>query len=424
MQHNVINKILVVALMIGVFATCNNGAPINKNNGPTSTGGSGGPGGSGGSDPSGPPPAPNPVAVVSPQKNWRVNATQAQTSDPNGQVTLQALTSGGDAVFEPVVTSGSADPSFIIQVGAAASGGNVMLTYGGLEGISGLTVQFEQATSAQAGTAPTDGWNTVATVNPNSILEKFEFLPQPNVWYRVTLHPPASFARPGKINMVEMGLYDLGGSQPKDYWIVTGASLEVQSFLNFTWKAAIKQAFPGYDPVLFNEAQGGWYSADLLKALPGILAAHPQGKYVAIHIGGNDVNYNRPYPGGSSTLQNNLEQIVGMVQNANMIPIVARLTYRAYPSNSFPDGFPVPPSDNGSGPYVTDIYDPVIKSYCPSFYDNPNERGLVDGYDFTEQNPNYLLSDGIHFTPAGATAWENYWVQTAAKVIYSAPSAQ
>ncbi len=57
------------------------------------------------------------------------------------------------------------------------------------------------------------------------------------------------------------------------------------------------------------------------------------------------------------------------------------------------------------GPYVLQIYDPLIQQYCPAWYDEKQGKGLLDGYGLIFKNQNYLAADGIHFTGSGYRAW-------------------
>ena len=351
--------------------------------------------------------------IPTPQGAWRVNAVAVEATVQANL--LRPLLSGGAASWQPVVT-GAAEPapSFAFKVARPDSGGAVMLTYGGLYSNAGRVVTFERATETSPGVAPTSGWTVVSRSNPTHFLEKFDFTPTGSDWYRMSVAPAPGEALPATLFVTELGLYDLGGTQPKDYWLMLGASLEVQAFRNSQFKADVKTAFPGHDPVMFNLGVGGWTSQELVNNLPDILAAHPQATYVGIHIGGNDVNNERPFPGGASQLSANLQTILKMITHAGKVPILARLTYRAYQGQ-----VPVPPEDNGSGPYVNELYDPLIYMYCPAFFDWDATVGYVNGYSFFQAHPELLMGvDGIHLTPAGATSWQRYWVQRAGPVVY------
>lgn len=204
-----------------------------------------------------------------------------------------------------------------------------------------------------------------------------------------------------------------------DYWLFLGASLTAAGIGDGEpFARAIRVRYPGYEPYVANEAVSGWTAGRLRRELPAILERHPHARYVAIHIGGNDVSAHRPYPGGAEALERELTAILRTVQRAGKVPVLARLSYRAYRAQA---GKPaVPPAANGSGPYVTAIYDPLIAQYCPAFYDRTAGRGLVDLYGYFEAHPELLGADGVHLRRAGYERWPELWAETAGAVVYGA----
>lgn len=147
--------------------------------------------------------------------------------------------------------------------------------------------------------------------------------------------------------------------------------------------------------------------------MPRILAAHPHARYVTIHIGGNNVSQKRPWPGGADAIRDDLVAILEMVRTAGKVPVLARLSFRAYQGDR-----PVPPEQNGSGPYVTALYDPLIRQYCPAFWDEKAGRGAVDAYTWFREHPDELSGDGIHVNAKGAESWNRLWAEGAGPVVY------
>ncbi len=240
-------------------------------------------------------------------------------------------------------------------------------------------------------------------------LWKVELPAAPNErWLRVAISADEPLA------VGSIGLYSLDPGGRNDYWVVLGASIQAQTIRNDVFKQMVAEQY-GYDPVIFNTAVGGWQTKDVREALPRILDEHPHARFAVIHIGGNNVSLNRPYPGGATEIREDLVAILQAIAAAGKVPILSRLSYRAYKWDPL-----VPPEENGSGPYVTAIYDPLIREYCPLFFDEDAGRGVVDAYGWFRSHPQELADDGIHVNEAGETSWNRLWAEHAGKVVYTA----
>lgn len=213
-----------------------------------------------------------------------------------------------------------------------------------------------------------------------------------------------------RLRIRDVGLYELRRSRD-DVWLAVGASIQEGGFSHRVFKQVVREEH-GYDPVVFNRAVSGWTAGKLRRNLPRILREHPEARYVAIHIGGNDVSVQRPYPGGARRLRKNLEAIIRIVQKDNRIPIVARLSYRAYTKAPA-----TPPDENGSGPYVEAIYDPLIDELTPAF-STWLGCGVVDPYRWYQDHPDQLARDGIHPNREGRRSWATLWARQAGDVVY------
>lgn len=178
-----------------------------------------------------------------------------------------------------------------------------------------------------------------------------------------------------------------------DHWVFLGASItrgavrdgkKLETLISDTFDTKVKVS---------NEAVSGMTSRGLLLKLPGIIKKYPQAKYFPIHIGGNDVSSQRPYPRGSKNLSRNIKQILKLLQDANKIPILFRLTFRNYKNLRQNKNYNL-----GSKPYVENIYDPLIQDTAPEVN---GEKLIVDAYSFMFNNKSYLSRDGVHFTMKG-----------------------
>ncbi|MDF1660880.1 MAG: SGNH/GDSL hydrolase family protein [Planctomycetota bacterium] len=216
--------------------------------------------------------------------------------------------------------------------------------------------------------------------------------------------------------LVRVRIYKLDKNGRNDYWLFLGASLTTAGCRPDDFTAIIRKKHKGFEPYVANEAVSGWSSRHLIKALPGFLKKHRHARYVAIHMGGNNVSGARPYPGGSKVLARELEQILQLILKAKKIPVLSRLSYRAYKSKGSKPA--VPPETNGSGPYVQNIYDPLIRKYCRPFFDDKKKRGRVDFYNFYKKNQDLIGGDGIHLKRAGYVAMNQIWAERAGGVVY------
>ncbi len=337
-------------------------------------------------------------ADLSPAKGWRAIPSGVYASSADAD--LAVLSKGQDAVWQPAL---SRSEWFAFKLPA---GKRFMLTFACSKTESPLYAVLERSTDS-AGKV----WEQSSAFRPKGKLDKFVIDRRKGAWWRVRFTFRQK-TEPSAFQVTDIGLYSLDVLRP-DYWLDIGASIQAQSIRNDVFKRMVQERFPGYDPVMFNLAVGGWKSQDLRKALPGFLKDHPDARYVCIHIGGNNVSPNRPYPGGAEQLTEDLHAILSMIEKAGKIPILSRLSYRAYKGEK-----PVPPEENGSGPYVTAIYDPMIKQYCPDFFDHETGQGLVDAYTWFKDHPEELSPDGVHVNAQGAESWNRLWAEKAGGVVY------
>jgi lysophospholipase L1-like esterase len=221
----------------------------------------------------------------------------------------------------------------------------------------------------------------------------------------------------GSLKIWNLGLYAPAPGKRNDYWLALGASIQNQSMRQSRFNPQVTRRFPKADPVLFNLAVRGWSSADLLGNLPAMLEQHPHAGYALIHIGGNDVSTSRPHDGGAGELAANLESILDALDSAGIVPILSRLSYRRYRGDN-----PVPPDDNGSGPYVTQIYDPLCSRRTPDFVDAATGNCAADFYTWFRNHPEELAADGIHLNVRGEESWSREWVRVALSYVYARPA--
>jgi hypothetical protein len=250
---------------------------------------------------------------------------------------------------------------------------------------------------------------------------------------RRTWRPEAQIAIPRKkVARLRIGLSGEGDASPRiarirlfkldkkgrnDYWVFLGSGLTREAVDARAFERGLRERFPDHDPYVVNAATPAGSARQLKKVINDILTDHPYAQFFAIHIGGVEVTQSRPFPKGSKPLKDDVETVLSVLKKAGRTPILSRLSYRAYKAQGSSEG--VPPDENGSGPYVEAIYDPLIRSYCPAFFDAEAKIGLVDVYGLFRDKAEVLLGeDGVTFSEAGRRAYNEIWLQRAGGVIY------
>jgi hypothetical protein len=264
---------------------------------------------------------------------------------------------------------------------------------------------------------PNGDWRTLQTCyTSRSLLTKFRIEDKGVKAVRLRFDFSKELPATATLQVSDIALFDLRPGERHDYWLTVGASIQEQSVRNRDFGDIVRKEIPDYDPVMFNLAVSGWRTEQVRRHLPEFLREHPDAAYVCIHIGGNNVSAQRPYPGGAERMREDLAAILKMIRDAGRIPILSRLSYRAYHASK--SAGPVPPEENGSGPYVKAIYDPLIREYCPQFFDERTSRGVVDAYGYFRAHPGELRKDGVHVLKPGEKSWNRLWAEKAGGVVY------
>ena len=345
-----------------------------------------------------------------PRENWRLAPLAAASSEkPPARDLVAFFKRGVDFQID-----GQPDQEVSLALKLPASGTPAMLTFEPLGGkCRGIFEESDNSRDGQSGTWTLS--NIYLYADSDGTLRQYEFQPHyRDRWVRLRIVPTG---KPGQaVTLRDVGLYGIDPAGSNDYWLCLGASIQRQSIRSATFKKMIRQRF-GCDPVLFNEAVSGWTTMDLRKALPEILARHPRARYVTIEIGGNNITQKRPYPGGADVMRDDLVAILETIAKDGKTPILCRESYRAYKGER-----PVPPEENGSGPYMAAVFDPLIKKYCPAYWDAKEDRPRIDPYTWFKEHPDELSDDGVHVNAKGAESWNRLWADGAGPVVYGKPA--
>ncbi|MEM8698391.1 MAG: fibronectin type III domain-containing protein [Pseudomonadota bacterium] len=191
--------------------------------------------------------------------------------------------------------------------------------------------------------------------------------------------------------------------------IILGASLMVDAFANVPEDSIAYAEAMGFTGSLQPRGVNGHDSADtradLTAAQAEFSATQGQNFYI-VHTGGNNVTAGRPYPGGAAALESNLTALFDDIAASGDQGVLSTLTKRYY--TAAPQVVAGNPStdQNGSLPYVENVYRPVIETRIPDWFDQGEP--VVDLYGLTEQYPEILKPDGIHPWPDGERMMHQY----------------
>lgn len=181
--------------------------------------------------------------------------------------------------------------------------------------------------------------------------------------------------------------------------VILGASISEEGFEDLNGvRPGIARLFAdlGFTGTLHSYANGGDRVNDAIfqhAAARADLAADEGDNLYVVHIGGNNVTANRPYPGGAETFSADYATLMAnVVATDRVLPLP--LTKRLYstPPEVF-QGDEVSEA-NGSKPYNEAIIYPQIAANAPDWI----EAGLahVDPYAFVNRQTEMLDVDGVH----------------------------
>ncbi len=332
---------------------------------------------------------------LKPKGNWFIAAKSIEASE--NKSSLFSLKKKKQASWN---TTGPGDSWFSFRI-ESEEASDYILTYNVAPYTSGV---FEELLDSAKGI-----WKNIENLEPGPFLNKVSFRLEGENRYRFRLF------RKGKkaVKVWNLGIYKPSSQHINDYWLALGASIQNQSMRHSIFNPEIRRRVSGSNPILFNMAVKGWGVEDVIGALPAMFESHPYASFVLLHVGGNNISKNRPYPGGAEELQNSLQILLEEIKKAGKIPVLSRISYRKYA-----EPYIVPPDSNGSGPYVYKIYDPLIARYSPDFYNWNKRKGLVDFYSLIKSNPKYLSEDGVHLSARGEVKWCEYWAKNMAQLVY------
>ena len=296
-----------------------------------------------------------------------------------------------------------------IQVGAGAT--RVLLTWDSdysfdYIGSDGLGPQDYTISVSANSTNGQDGtWETVVTVTGNHTRIREHLLSfAGQSWVKMTVTRGQPQATQPYLTIDQIDIYDVSSaSSQDDTYFFSGDSITTMAYNRFdenrpSFTDDVHTAFPRHYPVMLDGGLGGWDSSGAVQNIDSWLSLNPDIHYWILGWGTNDA-LNQVSP---PHFQANLQVLITKIKQAGHVPILVHIPYI-----------------RGRGASV----DQEIQALNAVIDHLTASNGLIVGPDFyhlfLEHASTYLLSDGIHPTPAGSIAMNLALFQALRPSVYA-----
>ncbi|WP_024602920.1 SGNH/GDSL hydrolase family protein [Pseudoalteromonas sp. TB41] len=181
---------------------------------------------------------------------------------------------------------------------------------------------------------------------------------------------------------------------PVDDVVIFGASIMEQSFSGANQQVTSNlYATKGATVNVHERATSGDNTTVMKSRLPAIISEfqpNASRTLVVIHGGGNDQSQSGPYPGGATTMEENMRSMLQDLKDAGFKIALSTITYR------------IPPASNPSELYNENVINPLIAEFADV---------ALDMYSLTFDNQGtWFEVDGIHPNSTGEDMTRNYIV--------------
>lgn len=243
-------------------------------------------------------------------------------------------------------------------------------------------------------------WHTVVAVTGNHTRVREHMIPfSGQAWVRMTVTKvqPQSDQKDFSIDQIE--LYDATSNTAlNDSFFFMGASITTMAFNRFdenrpSFADDVHTAFPAHFPVMLDGGVGGWTSSDGVQNIDTLLALNPDMRYWLIGLGTNDALGQRQ----PEAYRADLQTVIDKIKQAGHIPVLSRLPYINAPGA---DGQALDQEVQALNTVIDQLTATNKLAVGPDFYTL-----------FRAHAKDYLGTDGIHPTPAGAIAMNRAWFQ-------------
>ncbi|HLI05184.1 MAG TPA: SGNH/GDSL hydrolase family protein [Ktedonobacteraceae bacterium] len=248
-------------------------------------------------------------------------------------------------------------------------------------------------------------WKTVVSVVDNHTRIREHLLPfAGQSWVKMTVTKGQPQASQPFLTIDQIEVYDASSAvNLNDTYFFSGDSITVMAYNRFdenrpSFSDDVHTAFANYYPVMIDGGMGGWNTDGAVQDIDSWLALNPDMHYWILGWGTNDA-LEQVSP---SHFQANLQALITRIKLAGHIPILVHIPYIA---------------GRGAG------IDQEIQALNAVIDRLTASNGLIAGPDyyqlFLEHAKTYLLSDGIHPTPAGIIAMNQALFQALRSTVYA-----
>ncbi len=244
----------------------------------------------------------------------------------------------------------------------------------------------------------TDGadgtWQTVVSVVGNHTRTREHLIPfKGQTWVKMTVTQVQPQASQQDLAIDEIDVYDVSNSANlDDTFFFLGDSITTIAFNRFnenqpSFAEDVHAAFPQRFPAMLDGGIGGWVPYDAAQNIDTLLTLNPDMHNWLIELGMNDALAKEVSP---ADYMANLQLMIDKIKQAGHVPILAHVTYANLPGNQ---GI----SLNQKIQVLNAVIDQLTA-----------QNKLIPGPDlyqlFRAHAAEYLDTDGIHPSPAGAIA--------------------